>query len=295
MLEINGIEIDRAPSREIAELVPEAIKKSEMSGFDAAFLCGLLERYRPRKIVEVGVSSGGTTAVVLQCMEDLGYDYEMYSVELREIVHYETNKRAGYLATEAAEKLGVNNWTLLTGGVLPDFVDQIGDGIDFLLLDTTHRLPGEVLEFLVAYPHLAEHAVVCMHDIRQNFKRWTATTSIATNVLFASVVAEKILCEDEKRSHGYPNIGAFRINEDTGRYICNVALALMPNWGLAMDAEHLDSYMRSIEASYDPEVVWVVRHAAALNADRLASEPGWAKALWEVITRISKKTDKTSK
>lgn len=44
---------------------------AEMSNDQLAFLCGLIEEYRPNKIVEVGVSAGGTTAVILKCISML--------------------------------------------------------------------------------------------------------------------------------------------------------------------------------------------------------------------------------
>ena len=44
-------------------------KYSEMTSFEKAFLCGLLKEKRPKKIVELGVSGGGTTAVILTCLK----------------------------------------------------------------------------------------------------------------------------------------------------------------------------------------------------------------------------------
>lgn len=41
---------------------------AEMSEEQSAFLCGLLKKYRPNKIVEIGVAAGGTTAVMLNCI-----------------------------------------------------------------------------------------------------------------------------------------------------------------------------------------------------------------------------------
>ena len=44
----------------------------EMSEFESAFVCGLIKEKRPKKILEIGVAGGGTTAIVMQCLNDLG-------------------------------------------------------------------------------------------------------------------------------------------------------------------------------------------------------------------------------
>ena len=55
-----------------------------MTSFQHSFLCGLMKENRPKKIVEVGVSAGGTTGVILHCLKMLNIKSEMYSVDLEE-------------------------------------------------------------------------------------------------------------------------------------------------------------------------------------------------------------------
>ena len=40
----------------------------EMSYWQSSFLCGLIKKERPQKILEIGVSAGGTTAIILNCL-----------------------------------------------------------------------------------------------------------------------------------------------------------------------------------------------------------------------------------
>jgi len=37
--------------------------------------------------------------------------------------------------------------------------------VDLLVLDTSHRLPGELLDFMAAFPYLSENAVVAVDDL----------------------------------------------------------------------------------------------------------------------------------
>ena len=55
-----------------------------MSEFESAFLCGLIKKYEPKKILEVGIAEGGTTAIILNCLESIGQEYKMYSVDVSE-------------------------------------------------------------------------------------------------------------------------------------------------------------------------------------------------------------------
>ena len=49
-------------------------------------------------------------------------------------------------------------------GINPDVIDEIGSDIDFLILDTLHIVPGEILDFLVCLPYLTKDAIVVLHD-----------------------------------------------------------------------------------------------------------------------------------
>ena len=269
MYHLNQVKVDRSVRKKTAEYLPEINQGgTEMSMFDSAFICGLLQQFRPGKIVEIGVSAGGTTAIILQCMHDLGITFEMHSVDLLTYAYRNKEKPAGWIGELAREHLGIKNHSLYTGGTFADYVDQIGGDIDFLVLDTTHSLPGEVLEFLAVFPYLKKDAVVVMHDIRQNHvgsRKYLP--SFATTALFSSVVADKYINEDEKRSHSYPNIGAFQITEDTGKYITDVAGALMLSWNYIPDPPILTSYMQLIEKNYSQDICWLVQRAIDLNLD----------------------------
>lgn len=71
-----------------------------MEPSESAFLCGALQTCQPTKILEVGIAKGGTTAIILQLLEDRGTPYELHSCDLALKV---SGKDTGYLATVAKE------------------------------------------------------------------------------------------------------------------------------------------------------------------------------------------------
>jgi len=162
MIKLNAIPQDYEPRRKILPQLPQYVnplgyREPEMNEFESAFLCGSLKKFRPKKILEVGVAGGATTAIILQALEDLGEPYEMHSVDVAEKFYSDNSKPSGFLATLAKEKIfgklrGTHEFHL--GKVLPQVIDEIGGGIDFVVLDTVHKLPGEVLDLLAMLPYL---------------------------------------------------------------------------------------------------------------------------------------------
>lgn len=212
---------------------------TEMEEVELAFLCGLIQEKKPKKILEVGVSAGGTTAVILKCIEDLGLDTQVISVDKAEKYYRDPQKNVGYLVEQCKEKLGTyGQWRIYRGWVY-DCIDIIGENkdIDFCILDTVHSLPGEVLDFLVCYPYMTDNAVVVVHDLLENLFVWDIRPS-ASRILFDTVFGTKYLMWDPYGPTGldgyptqYPNIGAFEILPETGEHIMDVLSGLMSKWG----------------------------------------------------------------
>lgn len=252
---MNTIDLFCDPRNLISEQMQFPQGEPEMTEFESAFLCGLIKAKKPRKIVEVGVAAGGTTAIILQCLEMLGLNEtsELYSVDICELFYRGNGEKTGYLAEIAKDKLDSTfQHKYYLGKTLPSVLDEIGMGVDFVILDTTHSLPGEVLEFLAIYPYLSLDACVVLHDIANNhYGRYAE--AFATQLLMDSVVAEKIVQTDSTRAHGYPNIGAFVINKDTPKYLEDVFRSLMVTWNYIPSRQEFESYLSSVLMHYDSQ------------------------------------------
>lgn len=218
----------------------------EMSSADHSFLCGLIKEYRPKKVVEVGVAGGGTTAVIMNCLSMTGNENAiMYSVDLNEECYRREGKRTGWQLEEVKDHLrNYDNHTFLLGRTLPHVVHELGDDIDMVILDTVHTLPGEILDFLCIFPHLSENAIVILHDITLNLVR--DDDRFATKVLLDSVSGEKYFNLTDR----LPNIGAFRVTEETMVNIENVFSALSITWSYFADSKMLIDYRKSFQTFY---------------------------------------------
>lgn len=156
----------------IMDELPENMRLAEMSKFQHGFLCGLIKEYRPKKVLEVGIATGRTSAVVMNCLKMLNLNSFFYSLDLNRTFPFKQNPNEminiGFVAEFIKEKLNYMNYELILGDVLAAYIEEIGKNIDFLILDTTHELPGDILDFLVALPFLEDGAIVVLHDVILN-------------------------------------------------------------------------------------------------------------------------------
>ena len=228
---------------------------------------------KPRKILEIGVAEGGTTAVIVKSLEMLGMECEMYSVDLRYKVD---NKHMdiGYVFKEQETPSKIKHKFLLGKSIAGQIENVVGENIDLVVLDTTHQIPGEILDFLSVLPFMAENGMVVMHDTNldyfhgmgQEVKRIKEAYKFkATKVLFATVVAEKYCDYDQ-----IPNIGAFKINEDTHKYIMNLFMALSLNWTYKVGTNLLNEYRNVLAQYYSGQCMEV--YDMCVNMNNLLSQ-----------------------
>lgn len=245
------VELYSKPEEELRKVMDQYY--SEMTSFQTAFLCGLIKEEQPRKIVEIGVSAGGTTSTILFCLKILNMKAEIYSVDLAEKWYRNENYKTGFVVNKLFEnsKVEKNLHQFLLGHSIPFFLDQIGNNIDFLILDTTHVLPGELLDFIVCLPYLRDGCVVVMHDTIENHLT-CRNAEIATKLLFDTVTAEEkyLMWEKGVNISNFPNIATFKVNDKTRKEVRDLFSTMTTNWGYFLDNNDKLRYRESILKNY---------------------------------------------
>jgi predicted O-methyltransferase YrrM len=246
--------------------------KCEMTNYELAFLCGVLRYKKPRKIVEVGVSYGGTTCVILECLRRLDYKVEMHSVDISKDYYRNPSKKTGTAVDEVFGNIPDNiehHWHL--GCALPEALEDIGTGIDVIVLDTVHTMPGEMLDFLAAFHFLSKNAVVVLHDIILNHLS-DSEFGYATKIVYDVVVADKIIADGIDYSKIYLNIGAFEINDDTEKYIERCFSALTITWKYILEGKYMELYRAFYQKRYEDYLIEMFDIACTLNIKRAEKE-----------------------
>ncbi len=231
----------------------------EMNNHDHAFLCGMIKHRNPKKLLEIGIAEGGTTAVIVECLSLLGDKREVYSVDLSKMLYCDEQKETGYEYDKLVAYIDRTNIThqILLGGTIAKQIEKIGNEIDFVVIDTTHQFPGEILDFLCVLPYLMEDAVIVLHDVNLNYIKAMSGSrsrvvnsikSVATKLLFSTVTADKYL---PMKKNELPNIAAFTISVETYEHIEDLFYLLSFTWAYIPEKSMLDDYRNIYEKYYD--------------------------------------------
>ena len=251
-----------------------------MSKNDLGFLCGCIKRFKPKKIVEVGVSAGGTMAVIMESCRILGIDSEIFSVDISKQWYQNTEKNTGYVVEilKQREEFRNVNHTFLLGETLGSAIEKIGQSIDLIILDTMHSLPGELLDFISAANWLNEQAVVVFHDVGQCQLGIESMKGkpfeYASLVTFSCLRGEKYWNWDEMNYFDLANIAAVQLKEDFLNDIDNLFSALFINWDYIPDKKSLEEYRNRIEKDYGKKYLQIFEQSLKCNIYSLYKRGG---------------------
>lgn len=261
---MHSVNLDYDPRNKIMEKLPNISGEPEMTLDESAFLCGLLNEIHPSKILEVGVAAGSATAIMLQCLEDSHSEYEMHSVDISTRFYRDRTRETGFLAKIAKEFLNHPNHHIYTGRNVASCLEEIGQGIDFLIMDTVHFLPGEILDFLVILPFLKENSVVCLHDVAVSHYVPVMKSAHSCSVLFSNVTSEKKFMNFTSDEH-YPNIAAFQVTKETRKHIIDIFLSLILRWYYIPSNADISLYVRAFQSTYGRACCKIFDEAVRMN------------------------------
>lgn len=224
-----------------------------MTREEHAFLSGIIKQIKPKKILEVGIAFGGTSALIIKSLEMEGIDSDVFSIDLNPVFRGE---KTGYMINNITVPKNIKH-SLVVGDLLKDKIDEIGGGIDLVILDTTHNIPGEILEFLTVLPFMSQDATVVLHDVVLSNKKAThnnqtgrSLRKICPKVLFSTVKAQKFYNYGNKIDLFPSNIAAFKINNSTYDNIEDLFFSLSHLWWDDWSKEVLDSYREYLSKFY---------------------------------------------
>jgi hypothetical protein len=268
----------------------ETYEFTEMVLPENKFLFGLIRYFKPKNILEIGVSSGGGTGLMLSAIKDMK-ESTLTSIDFAEQAYRFPDKPVGFVAL----RKNTNNlqWTLVSGKDPSEVIECFGKKFDFAVIDTLHTHPVETLNFLSVLPFLEDGAIVVLHDLSLYVKKYFRDLSnfpkieLASKFLFSSVTGEKITVSSNDTEYTsewiLPNIGAFQVTSDTRKYIDGVFHSLSVPWGFTPDYNILNSVRNIIENHYDkPKLALfddAIRTNYYLNAKKMKSTIDLPKVL----------------
>jgi len=231
-----------------------------LTKIDMKFINGMIRKYKPKKILEIGVASGGSSAIILNAIQNIENSH-LYSIDKLTNAFNVRGKETGWIVKEKFSNL-MNKWTLYTGGITSNFIEKIGGDIDLVFIDTVHESPGEWLDVIQVMPFLKKtNAIVILHDIRYHLHQGKVFFS-SNDHLFTYLKGEKII---PKVPYVIPNIGAVLLDDDQKKYYFDYFFALISTWNYIPDIQEWNFIRNFASKYYSKELIEIYDSSYKLN------------------------------
>ena len=247
---------------------------SEMSDGQRRFISGLVKYYEPNNVLELGISAGGGSMVLLNALlNDDNWKGVLYSVDRLDYFYRNPEMPVGYLAVNKYGKYLGEKWIMLSG---KDPSEVFGGGtnalpedrkFDFCVIDTYHFHPVESLNFLSVLPRLNDGAVVVIHDtsVFSWEMDYTFLRMYAPRLLLSSVCGYKYIPHLPNGTMIPSNIAAFQVNKDTRKYIQNVFDVLYMPWETNIEEKVIKNVRAIVEKNYGENFLQMYDEAIATS------------------------------
>ena len=238
-----------------------------MSIDELYFINGLIRKYKPKKIIEIGVCTGATSATILNAIKDIE-ESKLYSVDLEKKNYIQNSFDVGYLARDYFPEFS-KNWKLFTGNTTASFIEFIGSGIDFAFIDSAHVMPGEVLNIIEILPFLKKNAIIAFDDIDHQARDVVIKSNnfhSSNNLLFSVLRGEKIIYNQNYNStFDFKKLGAVILDDNQERYYYEYFYLLTNNWSYMPQQFELNAIREIIKKYYNPFFLSIFDKAFELN------------------------------
>ena len=236
---------------------------SQMWANQREFLNGAVRKFRPKKIVEIGVFFGGSSSIILNAISDIK-DSHLFSIDIRD------DPSIGKCVKIIVPNLS-NKWTLFTGYAAAKFMEQIGNGIDMAFIDSSHFEPGEILDFLMVLPFLSKGALVGFHDIGNQITINSGRREWAPYIIFNLIRGKKYL--PSGKGNLIKDIGVIKLEEDQSPYILDYCRALGGQWEYVPEEKDIEFIRELFKKYYDNECLLIFEEAYSFNKEFVKKNP----------------------
>lgn len=264
---------------------------SEMTDGQRRFIHGLIQYYQPEKILELGVSAGGGTMVLLNALSD-NDQAELYSIDSATQFYRNTDLPVGHCALKHHLDLLNKKWYLYAGQDPSYVMEDIGVKFDFCVIDTHHSHPVETLNFISVLPWLNDGAVVVMHDtaVFELYTKDTFLRMLAPRLLLSTVCAEKYIPDLPSGDMSVSNIAAWQVNTDTRKYCQNLFDILYLPWETAISKSTCQNIRRLVNKYYPAKLSKFYNEAVRINRFMLLTKEYGVLNFEDAYRKIAKNT-----
>lgn len=223
---------------------------SERIGFeDAKFLLSMIDRERPTSILEIGVSSGTSSYLMLKMTEALGLPGTLTSVDTAEFYGPEPSRPTGFLVPEVFGH-APDNWLLLTKVGAYNFrkhqkYEAAGhEPFSMVFIDANHAQPWPTLDLLSVIPLVGAKTWVVLHDINLPLIGYPGEGAVHA---FRDWPLESCMSDLE-----VPNIGAIRFSDRPLDDTDHIIESLKHPWEVTIPAKQAQQIFNHFSTFLNP-------------------------------------------
>lgn len=232
----------------------------ELNGNETYFINGIIRKIKPKKCLEIGVSRGGSSILILNAIKDINNSF-LISLDINNKFYKNKSLEVGYKAKNFPELL--SKWKLYTGEQPHKFLEKLNLKFDFLFLDTVHSSPGEIINIIEVLPFLEENAIIIIHDII--FHLFKGKNFHPSNIyLFSALIGDKIFFP--RKRYGISNIGAVFLKSNQKKYYINYFILLFAPWQYIPNDKYIKELQMFIPKYYKKNIyLYLFNKAVEVN------------------------------
>ena len=241
----------------------EKAQCSEMWANQREFLNGIIRKFKPKKILEIGVRYGGSSIIILNAINDFK-DSKLFSIDI------DLSESIGNCTYKLFPEF-LPKWTVFKGNIATEFMQSIGDNIDMLLIDTAHFEPGEILDFLIVLPFLKEEAIVIFHDIANQITVNLGRNEWAPYIIYNAIRGKKYLPFGKNiLTH---DIGAVKLERNQKKYYQDYFRLLGGQWQYFPKELHINELINYFKKYYDDDCLSMFNETIQFNRNFTKKNP----------------------
>jgi predicted O-methyltransferase YrrM len=139
--------------------------RGAITNIEASYLYSqIINRDNISSVIELGVASGFSTAVILAALKDNKNDYKVLGIDNKKYCYFNEQKNIGEAITDIYENEKLDVKLILTKDLTSKIISQYAP-LDLIFIDANHRHPYPILDLLMFLPYLRDGSIIVLHDI----------------------------------------------------------------------------------------------------------------------------------